>query len=263
MPYIGVTGVKTPLEVAQLVAARDQLDPIWPEHYLLMVGTLVSRKTLYGEPPSDPDQYPQHTDIPSLLVDDRRLYQVAHFNTRDPWLFDQLVRLSDVALSAGARWDAIQLNLEWPSEAQLHRFRHSLPASGAPKIILQIGSEALSQIGNRPEWLPERIMVYHGLVDAVLLDASGGTGQALDVEFMARALSALKDTHPPYEVGVAGGLDSTSVGKLAPLIKEWPGLSWDAQGKMRHPDARQHLDPRRCLKFLQASCELIKVAPAQ
>jgi len=37
-------------------------------------------------------------------------------------------------------------------------------------------------------------------------------------------------------IGVAGGLDAENVRELAPLLRDWPDLSLDAEGRLREAD---------------------------
>lgn len=249
-PYIGITGITLPSEVAWLQEVLDSLQERWPADYRFMNGVLLSRKTLVGEPASDPKQYPLLDEVASLLPSDPRFYNVAHFNSRDPRLCDQLMYLDE---KAGLNLHAIQVNMPWPEVSELERYR----ARDGKRIILQIGKDAFAQIDHRPEWLAYRLAPYVGAVDHALIDLSGGEGVNIDPEFACRAVEAIADfTHSGIRVGVAGGLSEETVGSVSDILKVYDELSWDAQGKMRAGNAANLLDPLRCIGFLRASCDL-------
>ena len=78
-----------------------------------------------------------------------------------------------------------------------------------------------------------------GIIDYVLLDPSGGLGQPFDPEVAKSYLDELRKFENELGLGVAGGLSPTTLNLLEDLIKDYPNLSTDAEGKLR--SAEDHL----------------------
>lgn len=250
--YVGITGVSSPWEVETISMWLDKIG--WPTDRLLMNGVLVSSKSLAGAVPSNPLQYPDVCDVPKLMSDNPRLFNVAHFNisglSQNPSLICELPRYME-DLAEKLPLDGIQLNVPWPSFADLRRFRDQ----SAIKLIFKVSGQMFRALGRDHDALIDRLRDYEGLVDYVLFDPSGGMGRAFDPEEASRVLAALTDSGLPFQWGVAGGLASDTVRALRPLLRRYPDLCWDAQGRLR--DAFDRLDPGACLGYLRASAGLM------
>ena len=99
-------------------------------------------------------------------------------------------------------------------------------------VILQCYKQVMEQGADSAI---EKIGRYGSMIDYVLFDASHGTGQRLDVESLREFVAAGYESPDLKRVnfGVAGGLDAETVPQLAPLVDEFPELSWDAEGRLR------------------------------
>lgn len=226
-PYIGITGFMNHIEASEVLHKMpDNSD----RH--LMVGLLSSLKILREQGNKWPRRYPKKKDMRFVFPISMQALNLIHYNTDEPeHLSDQLMWLTDLMDNT---LDGFQLNIQWPTVNSLETFRKY---NGASFIVLQIGSKAMS-IG--PTSVAERIASYRGLIDHVLIDASGGLGKSLNIEVTRSYLSAIADEGLNIGLGIAGGLCPSNIEMIKPLVKEFPDLSIDAEGRLR--DMNDNLD---------------------
>ena len=91
----------------------------------------------------------------------------------------------------------------------------------------------MDEISDDPIRLVNRVRKYQGLVNYVLLDPSGGTGRLFNPEELKKFLGRLYEAQLDLSYGVAGGLSPTTLNLLESLVKEFPNLSIDAEGRLR------------------------------
>lgn len=234
VPYIGVAGLSTRHQAEALIAQ------VPPNHSRsLALGVLVSERTLCGQQNSMPHLFPPVESLRKLLVSHNGVLSTVHFGTRGyDTLAEQLLALIKIA---GPNLGAVQLNLAWPSPDQLHRLDEMVEVHGCarPNLILQIGREAQKLRGG-PSAMARRLRTYEGLIDAVLIDTSGGSGTLFDLEHSAELLDAVRCAVPWIGVGLAGGIGPDNLERLIPLLRRCPDLSIDSQKLLRTPD--DHLD---------------------
>lgn len=247
-PYVGITGITELAQSEALVAIAEDIG--WPRSHKLMIGALVSYKGLAFGKLANPSQYIGVDQIDEVLVGDARVLNLIHYNSRAE---GQYAQLHDVVRRVRYA-DGLQLNIDWPGEAQLRRLRERIYTT----VVLQVGSRAYKSIGARPDRLVERLRSYSGLVDYVLIDPSSGTGTPFSSDFALTTLQALVDSRLPMKWGIAGGLSPDNLAKLEPLLWLYPKLSWDAQGRLR--DKQDNLDLGRCRAYLEASADSIIAA---
>lgn len=226
-PYIGITGFMSAEEVSYVrfhtgdLHGRD-----------LMVGVLASSKTLAGQPNRWPGRFPPIAKIRYIFPPrEEGVLNLVHYSTDEPAsLQQQLQELRDVA---GPHCHGFQLNVTWPDPCQLQLADRSV------RFVLQIGKAAIAQEQNSPVRVAKRIFnEYEGLIHYVLFDMSGGYGVPIDLPFAMKFVRALVDYTPLMGIGVAGGLSSTTVHQVAPIMQYYPQLSIDAEGGLRtHKDA--------------------------
>jgi hypothetical protein len=254
-PYVGITGfmsrgqVETVLELLELVG--------WPETHLLMVGVLVSPKSLRQEElkPIWRNKYPDPEHLRSIFVPDPRALNLVHYNTKEPGLADQLEQVTEMVPNL----DGFQLNIVWPDSEELALFRERHPDL---KIVLQLSRKAL--LGYDPEsvdssrWLHDRLKPYAEIVDYVLLDLSCGLGVQLNPQYAGSVFGGLLGySDLRFREVVAGGLDGAVLADLVdPLLELVPWLSWDAEGRLRTKD--DELDFAKCADYLAASSRMVK-----
>jgi hypothetical protein len=206
----------------------------------LMVGILVSSKTINGVENRYPARYPKPQALPALFLEATHYstLNLAHYNTRTPEnLLAECARVMDVA---GAPLHGFQLNLCWPDPAAVYALRRRYPEL---HILLQVGAEALrcyyrNGKGGAAHYdakgLAAKVREYEG-IDGVLLDASDGQGRLLDPELMKSPVYELMNTDG-LGIGVAGGLCAEAIPLLKGLAAVCPYLSIDAQGRLRSQD---------------------------
>lgn len=246
--YVGVAATATTEETASLVTAADLIG--WPSHVKLMNGPLASRKTLGGQPPDNPRQYPSIGQIANLMIDDPRFLNTVHFNSRDPRLRKQLGAIAGLS----GLIHAIQLNILWPNPGELRLFRED---HDGISLILQVSQQAYESVSEEPLELIECLKAYEGVVDYVLFDPSGGLGLAYDRLQATRLLEALAQSGLSMSWGVTGGLSADRAYGLRELLQVYPALSWDAQSNLRTGEDDQ-LDIEKCFGFLSASAALLR-----
>lgn len=247
LPYVGITGITTRYQLRYLEDLLKQLD--WPDTHKVMNGVLLSEKVLNGGQPSRPTRYPPLLRIPDLMSRNSRIINVIHYNSRSPMLHLQLREINKLSPLIVA----VQLNIPWPQASELACYRSSVDAG--PWLILQIGASAYQQAANQPHRLARRLERYLGCIEAVLLDPSGGEGKRFDPKAVRAQLSALR--FYDFSSGVAGGLAADNVQELiGPLRADFPGINWDAEGRLRTPD--DQLDLQACEAYLRACRELLR-----
>ena len=237
-PYIGVTGfmhrheVNTAIEILDGFGKKDVRN-----QRRLMVGVLASSKTLAGIPNKWPMRYPEPRMFASLFPPDRRTVNLIHYATDDQGtLKDQLLKL----VSLGEYFfDGFQLNMAWPEPRSIQLPNHL-------RMVLQLGDIALTECGNDPKTAAKRLKEYNhvdqqtSVITDVLIDGSCGHGTPLNAEKTEAYIAAITESCPNLGIGVAGGLSAETLGSIKPLLKKYPRLSFDAEGKLR--DADDHLD---------------------
>lgn len=264
--YIGITGFMSPDEV------RAVLDGL-PETFdsgqrLIMFGVLASWKTLNGLEPSNPKRYPPIGAVKSIFQKHPLALNLVHYNSREPNLADQLVKLSE---AAGENCHGLQLNMVWPSARELEKWRNKFPES---RLVLQIGSMALNFVSY---WAPtgngspikissalliERLREYRNIATDILLDRSGGKGRSLtflDIAENLKIFAAVLEEDLPFAVGWAGGLSAENLWMIESLLSSgFPDLllNIDTESGVRTED--DDLDLEKAIAYLRAAAEYCK-----
>jgi phosphoribosylanthranilate isomerase len=235
-PYAGVTGFMDLKEVVicsnAFCEAAKKLGPQVERDLKMMVGILVSPKTLAGGTNKWPNRYPQIDDISRIaaLRQDNLLYTI-HYNTDNPaTIADQIENVLSIAPDL---IDAIQLNIRWVSPVQLQRVKRSHPDL---RIILQVGAGALEDVKEPGEiFLGEALQAYARSIDDFLVDPSGGKGEPLDVW---HAFACIADDEIPAGIqpNIAGGFAADNVHKARGLMRRLKRpVGLDAEGRLRTP----------------------------
>jgi len=239
--YVGVSGFMRQDEVREALAAFPDCGRS------LMVGPLVSAKTLSGQRNKYPNRYPLVEDIAGIFVDDPRCLNLIHYSSDVAPDGGTLIRLLDLG---GPHCHGFQFNGTWPRVWALDRLLRAAEKSERPlRIVLQ------ARRGPDGFVLPSDVEYGDAATD-ILLDASGGRGLPLDVVTAREGLRELDWDGVGH--GVAGGLCAETVGALAPLLAEYPDLSIDAEGRLR--TAEDHLDMAKVRAYLRASADVIGAA---
>jgi hypothetical protein len=243
-PYIGVTGFMTEAEVEGVLTAIPQT----PD-YDLMVGGLMSSKTLHGLKNKWPGRYPKKEDFENIFLNHPNVLNLIHYNTDSPkFLAKELYE----AAQFGGHWlDGFQLNIAWPNPVHIEAFKDSYPNA---VFVLQVGRGAMADCSNSPKMVAKILWEqYLNVVDAVLIDPSGGKGEPMDVAMMDAYLAAIYETHASEQrihCVVAGGLCAATVPSINSLLAKYPGLSMDAEGKLRTPQPEDKLSLPEAIDYV-------------
>lgn len=239
--YVGVTGFMDHTDVMKVYwSVFDHLDL----DRLLMVGVLVSSKTLAGQTNKYPNRYPLVERIAGIFTEKPYTLNLIHFASDNPsTLGADLERLTQLG---GMDLDGFQLNMSWPDPDVIARHMDAHPGH---RMVLQLGRETLNHFSwmkqSALEQQVERLRSYR--VTDLLLDASAGKGIPFDPVYSLELLRTLRGIHA---CGIAGGLKPETVPKLARLFEEFPDLSVDAEGGLR--DAQDRLDVTKAVEYVEA-----------
>ncbi|MDP3726249.1 MAG: hypothetical protein Q8R36_03570 [bacterium] len=220
---------------------------------LVMIGVLASQKTVFlGGANKWPNRYPNLGDIAGIFPVHSLALNLVHYNTKEPeTLLEQMLV---VTRWGGPNFEGFQLNVAWPRPRILEKYRRR---HGNMYIVLQIGGGAFKKIGDSPLRLAKKVIgEYKGLVDYVLLDPSGGYGKPFDSERIREYLVALREEGAERFIGlgVAGGLSPTTLNLVEPLVKDFPEVSIDAEGRLR--DGNDKLDVSVAKKYVSKALEI-------
>lgn len=258
-PYIGITGFMTNQEVISILSDSKQLPQkltaLAAANRKIMIGVLASFKTLNGIPNKWPNRYPPVDKIAEIFTDDPRALNLIHYHTTEHKnLINQLTQVTKLG---GPHLHGLQLNVTWPDAQVLKFYKNKHPDK---KIVLQINVSKLSY-KSQLDWREKIFPRYQECVDYLLLDASGGMGHSLDTELLYAFINNyLFEQAGRYDIclGVAGGLEANTITNLRTLIKAFPKISWDAEGRLR--DASDHLDLFKAENYLSRSLALFSTS---
>lgn len=252
-PYIGVTGFtdQSQVEIALQAISKVANRPNNP--YQLMVGVLVSHKTLYGGTSKFPNRYPPIEKISRLFPDSKDALNLVHFNTHNPKFEPELEK---VIRFGGCFLHGFQLNICWPDPKQLELFRKK---GNVHQIVLQIGKHAFERVDKNPKALVNKIRSeYQDLVDYILLDASCGYGIEIDVVEIDKYLRQIysDSLHEHVMVGIAGGLSADNLHLISQLVKRYDLLSIDAEGKHRNKED-DSLNTEKMVAYIESATTVL------
>lgn len=243
--YIGVTGFMASEEVH---AALTLMPTSIPRR--LVVGVLMSDKTLAGKTNKWPGRYPKREAVADIFPDSRRVFNLVHYSTDHPETLDEQLE-EIVANYGGPNLHGFQLNVPWPSFRQVCEFGSRHPEL---VLVLQIGSKAIQYAGSI-QGCGDLIGRYGRMIDAILLDTSGGKGRPFDPVWAAFYLAHISQQHPNLGLGVAGGLDPDTVHSLVSSLAHLvPDLSIDAEGQLRTPHPEDALSRYKIHKYIGNAC---------
>ncbi len=177
---------------------------------------------------------------------------LVHYNTKSPEdLLMQMVQITD---EVGYLLNGFQLNIAWPNPKTLETYHKLCPGK---TIVLQVGNQAFAEAFNVPSYLARIVKDYLGLVDYVLLDPSGGLGIPFYPLTMQEYLQELQQFENELGTAVAGGLSPSTLHLLKPLVKEFPGLSINAEGKLR--TSMDDLDVAVARQYIEGALKMFAV----
>jgi hypothetical protein len=222
--YIGITDFETAQQVLDMKQALAQTGST----RLLHVGVMISYKTLKGLPTKWAPIFPAKDKLKEIFSVEGVLNILHYADYEDrPDLANSL---KDAVAFCGDKLQGIQLDMIWPAPKELATFCKAYPSI---RIILQIGRNAMEQVGDSPEAAVARLASYQGTIAGVLLDRSMGQGKGMDAQALLPYARAIKKAFPELTLAAAGGLGPKSMHLVEPMLQEFPDLSIDAQGQLR------------------------------
>lgn len=228
-PYIGITDFTSFDQVVQMREVFRGHKPT-SSRRVLHVGVMMSYKTLNDVETKWSRAFPRKEAIADIFRpngDD--VYYCLHYAD-----YDQDTKFTDLARGleyAGPFVNAIQLDMSWPDPGVVASGVHA--SCKQIEVILQVGKNAIEEANNDPIEVVRRLEDYDGVIHRVLLDKSMGKGLGMDANGFILFARAIKNRYPGLGLVAAGGLGPDSLNLVEPLVKEFPELSIDAQGRLR------------------------------
>ncbi|MDP2629601.1 MAG: hypothetical protein Q8P45_02780 [Candidatus Harrisonbacteria bacterium] len=228
-PYIGICDVASAQQarlLAEQFAGYKKYFSALRERRL-MLGLMMSYKTLNGLETKWAKVFPPKEKIAGIFIKHPEVVNTLHYADYDGISVEK--SLKEAAHWGGPHLQAIQLDMIWPEASAIQL----LLRKNDIKVVLQVSGRALDAIEGDRQTLIRRLKQYQDLVSVVLFDKSMGRGLGLDAEGLRPFIRALVDSNLGMKVAVAGGLGPESLNLVRPLVKEFPDLSIDAQGRLR------------------------------
>ncbi len=243
-PYIGITGVTT-REQSEAIVERIPENP----SHCVMIGLLMSGKTIRGEANRWPHRYPTRDMAATVFVRHPHILNLVHFNTKEVPEKLHHDMLTAQAL-AGPHCDGFQLNIAWPDMNALADYRATLRFENR-YVVLQCGEQALASVGHSGRGLARRVREYvrFGLIDYVLVDPSVGVGKEFDINLALDCFHHISEIET-IGMGIAGGLSAATLSRLDSIRKHHGNFSIDAEGRLRTPE--DELDLAAVREYLDA-----------
>jgi hypothetical protein len=235
IPYVGITDFVAYEQVHNMLAVFKANCGL-RQRRRLHVGVMMSYKTLHGLETKWAKAFPKKEMIAQIFGSNETM-NCLHYADYDA--VDVVQSICRAIEFGGVGMNALQLDMVWPDPGHI---AHAVHASHKRlEVILQVGKNAIEQANNDPREVVERLREYDGVAQYVLLDKSMGRGLGMDAIGLIPFARAIKDAFPGLGIVAAGGLGPTSVGLVEPLVREFPDISIDAQGKLRSSGSA--LDP--------------------
>jgi phosphoribosylanthranilate isomerase len=253
-PYIGITGFTDQKSVAEIVYDLEISEKLKKSNRLLMLGCLVSHRTLMGEQAANPKRYSKLEEIKKLFsMRTQHSLNIIHYNSRKPNLCDQLIAIEDSI----PKLDGFQLNIVWPKFEELSKYKYlrvqTKDVEKKLRIIFQLNQSAIDLVHSDQE-LIDRIGLYKDVITDILWDMSGGNGKLINFDQSEKYLSLLTKEFPELYYNVAGGLNSEVNQDVKKLLAKFPNIGIDVESGVRTDDI---LDVNKCKQFLNNYLELM------
>lgn len=233
--YIGITGISSWDEAERVMNTID------PDEILLqneagikiMLGTLVSLKTMGGLRNKYYNKFPGPGEFSEICLDDERVMNCVHLCHGDA-LEDQILELWMFELCElfGDNLDAIQLNMPPPDPSKIENFKKQC---NSVKVILQV----TPLHGEFAEMSAQSIagtMKFHfdKVIDKFLIDFSRGFGKQLDPDLARQLIEAFEKAGiKSSKIAIAGGLTADNPSLIEPIIMDYPMISLDTETGVR------------------------------
>lgn len=212
-----------------------------PAGLTLMAGVLASEKGTFGAGNKYPLRYPKAADISGIFSPDARCLNLLHWSSGETPDEATVSRLQTVG---GANCNGFQFNGAWPETS-------TLVALAGDHVVLQYRPGKSSLDGLRAS-----VAACHNVQAHVLIDTSGGRGEALDVDQTEAIVGVLRYRFDAtVGIGIAGGLCAETLPSVARLVR-LGRLSIDAEGRLRDGEHGGTLNLDKVRAYLQAAGEI-------
>jgi len=257
-PYVGVTGLASIGEVKKVTREFEDAGFDRNSSHVPMIGFLVSSQTLQGRQTSN-RRYPEISLVPKLLQESGEgVFRTIHYTTRDQeTLYDQVEQLLDGPYEERL-CQGLQLNMTFPPVPQIGKIKRRFPQL---EIIFAANKGVISS--GFPNHVAQRMGVYQGAIDYVLIDPSGGRGEELKVEKSVRVAKEIRKKGPRAMLGFAGGLTGENVYDTCFSLRQNLGgdsFCIDAEGGLRNKLSDEWgddiLDIRKVRVYLQEAARV-------
>jgi len=225
-PYIGITDFMNAGQARKMLKALADTNVLYRRR--LGVGVMMSWKTLNGRPTKWSKAFPKNEDVAGIFINNAWAFNVLHYADYDS--HPVLENLTKAAEYGGPQMNAMQLDMPWPDVFDVRKFRQLHPDV---QIIIQASTVALDAVNNSPHEMIQRLEAYGDSIDYVLLDKSMGRGLGMDAQALIPFATAIVEGIPRLGLVAAGGLGPDTLHLVEPLAETYPGVSTDAQGKLR------------------------------
>ncbi len=240
IPYIGVTDIVSTTQTRYFTPLFEGTE------FRLMVGVMMSFKTLIGKATSWSGLWPTREELRYVFGPTPHTYNTLHY--ADYGNHTEERHLLRAVMYGGPHLHALQLDMVWPCSTMVRSFRRKRPDI---EVVLQVGREAVALADGNPAEVVRRIQRYGESIDYVLFDMSGGEGKNMDAVGLLPFLRCVERDVPSVDLAVAGGLGPDTVHLLDPILKEFPHISQDAQGRLRPSmNSRDSLDPSLVREYI-------------
>lgn len=197
-------------------------------HYKIMVGTMMSLKTMTGQPSKWSAAWAKNEDVAQIFIDHPSVFNTLHYADYD--CNTSTSHLIEAAEWGGPNLHALQLDMVWPPDVIIKGLKRRFPHL---KIILQVNANAMALMQDSPVQVAQQLQKYGKCVDYALLDKSHGRGVGMDAKVLLEFARVICEQLPDMRLAVAGGLGPKTMNLAEPIVKEFPNVSIDAQGKLR------------------------------
>ena len=254
-PYVGITDFTSFEQVTKMLEVFRRHKSSESQR-VLHVGVMMSFKTLNGIETKWSKAFPPKKTITDIFrPNDDDVYYCLHYAD-----YDHNTTYTDLSRGlhyAGPFVHAIQLDMPWPNPGMVANGVHT--SRRQIEVILQVGKRSIDECDGDPTEVVRRLEDYDRVIHRVLIDKSMGRGVGMDAVGLIPFAQAIKDRFPDMGLVVAGGLGPDSIDMVKPLVKVFPDISIDAQGKLRPSgSALDPIDWDMAGTYLARALELLK-----
>jgi hypothetical protein len=266
-PYVGVSGVVGPEQHRALAHLAETTDLI--HHRQLLIGIKAVHKTQWLDIDNKYGRqwYPVGDELTRVLDPAPDTFNVAQM------YLDPKTTIADpdydraftekVIIRAGAQLDGVQYDM-LPYHEAPSAFTDLVKTvkQHGKQLIIQCHGPAMS-VG--ADTAIEDLKRLSPEIDFVLFDASHGTGTQMNPDtlkhFLEVAYADADFSDYGTQVGIAGGLHGNNLrSMLSGILREFPDISWDAEGKLHHSiqdGGNGRLTKDKVQPYLSASVRLL------